>query len=196
MNAETFSEKYLPAAGCLAFRQWEREFPEIPEECKPTIYQYLPRYYFYADSPFNLQVTDGGQLCAFLLAHGTEHVQNHAAAFLDALRSGGSTELLEAYQTYLDYNRTAEHAALRSGEIILDLFVSIRPGCGRLLLSRFEELLRQHSRPGYLLWTDDTCDFDYYQRHHFQEVRRFPNSPVFSEQTLTTYLFRKEFSPS
>lgn len=194
MNTELFSEKYLPDAGKLVFQQWQQEFPEIPETCKPLIYQYLPHYYFYADSPFNLQVTDGKQLCAFLLAHGVEHVQNRAAAFLDSLRTNGNTELLDAYQSYLDYNRSAEHAALQPGEIILDLFVSIRPGCGRLLLSRFEELLRNQGRGGYLLWTDGTCDFDYYQRHNFLEVKRFPNTPVFSEKTLTTYLFRKELA--
>ena len=50
MNTELFSEKYLPDAGKLVFQQWQQEFPEIPETCKPLIYQYLPHYYFYADS--------------------------------------------------------------------------------------------------------------------------------------------------
>ena len=182
----------LPGAGEIACRLWGDETGFIPSYMKQKLYEYLVRYYYVPDSPFSCAVTCRGELCAFLLAATGKHSTDNADLWLREKLSAGERELFEVYKAYLDGNKYAEEKLLQKNEVLLLLFCSIQKGCGALLMEEFQRRCLNNGLESMLLWTDDTCDFQWYQRNSFTEVARFRADPALPGRSLTTFMFRKK----
>lgn len=196
LQIRVFSAEDLDQAGLIARRLWGEEAPCIPEKIRTRIYQYLARYYFVPESPYSYAAVENGKLCAFLLAspHGNDD-GSAADAWIAGQLTPEERPVFEAYRNYIDGNRRKEMGAVKPGEILLLLFASIRKGCGRLLMAEFEARCRKRKVGSVLLWTDNTCDFEYYHRNGFTEVSHFAADPSLPGMKLTTYLFRKTITP-
>lgn len=206
-------EADLEAVGAIAEAIFGDEIAGTPPSLLPTLYRYLARYYWFPKSPFNLATVVDGRLCGALFAAPANLAENaDAADAADAwiaprLTTSEERVFFAKYRAYLDANRRAELAAARPNETLLLFFVSVRPGCGRAASREFERRLRakvaESSTPANasassvplssLLWTDDTCDFDWYERNGFAEVARFPTQTELRPEPFSTFLFRKEY---
>jgi len=193
LEIHNFAENHLDAAGEIALRLWETTIPGMPEDIRGRIYQYLVRYYYTPDSPLSIGASENGILHAFLLAAPLGHAESEFADKWIAGRLNGSAEhaFFNEYKAYIDGNRKREAGHALANEAVLLLFASVRRGAGRMLMAEFENRCRNRGISSMLLWTDETCDFDYYRRNRFSEVTRFPTDPTVCGQSLTTYLFRK-----
>ena len=186
-----FSEDDLSGAGEIACRLWQGEADFIPGSMQPKLYEYLVRYYYVPDSPLSCAVTFKGKLCAFLLAAAEKHSSREADLWIRGKLSAGEEKIFEIYKAYLDGNKYAEEKLMQKNEVLLLLFCSIQKGCGALLMEEFLRRCRKNGISSMLLWTDDTCDLQWYQRNGFTEVARFPANPTLPGQQLTTFIFRK-----
>lgn len=196
MNVHEFTGAHLSAAGDIALNLWGDEIPEIPAEFTPTLYQYLARYYYRPDSSFNLGITEDGELQAFLLAAPAEHTGDSSAEnwMSNRLTGEAEKEIFLEYKKYLDTNFAAEQKAANPGEMSLLFFGSIRRGCGKRLWTEFEKRCHAHSIPSVILWTDDTCDFEYYYKNNFTEISRFQCPVAIRGHHFSTLIFRKQFA--
>ena len=88
-------------------------------------------------------------------------------------------------------NSDAERRAALPGEVLLLLFGSLQRGCGRIMMEAFESECRKNGVGSYLLWTDETCDFEYYRKNRFTAVAHFPCAAAIKGKHLETWLFRK-----
>lgn len=203
-------EADLDAIGAIAETIFGDEIAGTPPSLLPTLYRYLARYYWFPKSPFNLAALVDGRLCGALFAAPANLAENADAAdawIAPRLATSEERAFFSKYRSYLDANRRAELAAARPNETLLLFFVSVRPGCGRAASREFERRLRANvaeSSPttnanaapvplSTLLWTDDTCDFDWYERNGFVEVARFPQQTELRPEPFSTFLFRKEY---
>lgn len=200
-------EADLDAVGAIAETIFGDEIAGTPPSLLPTLYRYLARYYWFTTSPFNLAAVVDERLCGALFAAPVDLAENADAAdawIAPRLATSEERDFFAKYRAYLDANRRAELAAARPNETLLLFFVSVRPGCGRALSREFERRLRaQVAEPSNapaspvplstLLWTDDTCDFDWYERNGFVEVARFPQQTELRPEPFSTFLFRKEY---
>lgn len=189
-----FSPNDFGAAGKIALRLWGAEF-ETPPTLAPKLYEYLVRYYFEDGSSFNLSAFVDGVLSGILLAAPVSNVAEEtdaAARFAAEAFAPDEREYFANYRAYLDANRRKERETAAPNETILLFFASVRPGCGRALKAEFERRLRERGGESYLLWTDETCDFDYYFRNGFAEVDRFELETRLAPKPLRTFLFRKK----
>lgn len=198
LEIHDFDSRYFDDAGMIALQQWEEEVPAMPEAMRKRIYQYLVRYYFVEGSPFSIGAFENGRLCAFLLAAPASHRECELADrwISERLYTSEEKRFFQEYKAYIEGNQNCECSYALPGEIALLLFASIRKGAGRLLLAEFERRCLQHHIPSMLLWTDETCDFEYYYRNGFIECAKIPTNPTLYGQALTTYLFRKSISAS
>ncbi len=183
-----FAASDLEAAGRIALQLWGDEVPEMPEAIKPAIYRYLARYYFAPASPFNLAAEKDGALCGCLFAAFPEHARLDAAP---VWQSEAEQHYFDEYRRYLDGNRLVEEKALAENEICLLFFTSIVRGAGKKLLAELEKRLRERKISSMLLWTDETCDFNYYFCHGFAEAGHFPSPGTLGGRAFETWLFRK-----
>ena len=194
MQIIPFCDSLLEAAGELTLKVWGNEIPEIPVPFRPRLYRYLVRYYYMPESALNFAAEEDGALCALLLAAPVQAVHSTDADqwIMEQLKNDEEKQVFSFYKNYLDSNRAAEKKFARPDEAALLLFESVRKGAGRMLLQEFERGCRDRKIPGMLLWTDETCDFDYYNRNGFTAVADFQSVPLFGRQ-FRTWLFRKEF---
>ena len=182
-----FLPQDLKKAEEIALKLWGDEGDFIPPFHLEKVYGFLVRYYYFPESSFNCAVTDeNGDLCGFLLAHTRSAAENTDSPENDAL------EHIQTYKAYLDGNKKAEEYFLRKDEVILLLFASIQKGCGSLLMKEFERRCRTTGIRSILLWTDDTCNLEWYQKNGFSELCRFPAVPSLPGRLLYTFIFRKE----
>ena len=188
-----FTERYLEDAAAIALRLWEAAIPGMPVEMRTRIYRYLVRYYYIPGSPLSLRAMENGKLCAFLLgAPASEIGSEHADKWMAGQLNGTDESVFfQEYKAYIDRNRSQEYLHAAANEASLLLFASIRRGAGKKLLEEFEKRCRSHGMTSIILWTDETCDFDYYHRNGFTEAAKFPADPTICDLKLTTYLFRK-----
>ena len=196
MKEEFFLRDFTPgdfsSAAEIARQAWGDEGGFLPPALLSRIYGYLVRYYYVPDSPFSLAVTHEGRLCAFLLAAAGEHETFAADCWIEAQLAEEERKVFQSYKAYLDGNSHAAEQAKLPGEVCLLLFAGIKKGSGSLLMAEFERRCRKRNITSMLLWTDDTCDFQWYQRRNFTEAARFPANPSLPGRNLTTLIFRKE----
>lgn len=185
-----FTEQDLPAAGNIALQLWGGEVPGMPPETKKIVYDYLARYYFNDASPFNLAVTCDGRLQALLLASAEEFVPPPLPEDLPP----AVLKYLTDYRKYLDGNRHLEKLYTRSGDVQLLFFAGIRPGCGKLLMAEFIRRLRQRNYDSMILWSDNTCNYQYYLEHGFELLHRQIADPGLENMHLETMIFRKKLT--
>lgn len=191
-----FSCGDLPGAGEIALRLWGSETDFIPASMLRDLYEYLVRFYYVPDSPLSCAVTCSGELCAFMLAATEKHSSCHADEWiLKRISSPEEKKVFEIYKAYLEANQKAEEKELRSHEAMVLLLASIRPGCGKLLMEELNRRCLKQDIRSILLWTDDTCNVQWYERNHFAEVSHFAATPSLPGQNLNTYLYRKELIP-
>ncbi len=183
-----FTDADLNDAGRIALQLWGDEIPEMPQAVKPEIYRYLARYYFAPTSSFNLAAEKEGGLCGCLLAAFPDEARLDELPPLD---DPAQKRYFEEYRRYLDGNRAAEEKEAGKREIILLFFTSIVRGAGKLLLAELEKRLKAQKIPSMLLWTDETCDFDYYFCNGFVEAGHFASPNGLCGRKFETWLFRK-----
>lgn len=75
----------------------------------------------------------------------------------------------------------------------LTLFISKQKGCGKLLMDGFMKKCRQDGLKNLFLWTDTTCNHQYYENNQFTLVARFKNSDTPGmEKHAETLIYKKE----
>ena len=191
MIIRKFTAEDLPDAGKIAHQLWGNEVPDMPEKLRRRIYDYLPRYYFDPESEFNLAAEADGELKALLLASPSPPEPLAANEFLLQGLSAADRQYVWEYQAYLTGNRQLEENFQASAEIILLFFASIRPGCGKMLMQKFVEICRQSGFSSMLLWTDNTCNYQYYFDHQFELLHRQTAVPGLLNMELETLIFRQ-----
>lgn len=188
-----FTEPLLDQGGDAAMELWKGEMP-VPQGMERTLYHFLVRYYYIPESPYNFAVLDGRRLRGFLLAAPAAMPERHDSArewIQPHLTNDAQKSFFAEYWGYVNSNSAAEKQAALPGEVLLLLFGSLQRGCGRRMMEAFESECRKNGVASYLLWTDETCDFEYYRRNRFAEVANFPCAAAIKGKHLDTWLFRK-----
>ena len=193
MEIVKFTSAMLDDGAAVAQSIWGNDVPQAGDADKKLMFEYLIRFYFFAASPFNFALRDDdGKICGAIFGHVDKlHGEDEGSAYL-----AGHPELLKlpnftSWTSLLKFNRAREEAAMVENEIILDLFMSKRKGGGRMLMNSFSEAAKNAGIKSMILWTDDCCDFDYYNHNHFTQVGEFYST--LGKEKHQTFLFRKFF---
>lgn len=194
ITINSFRAEDVPAASQIAGKIWEREIPGLTPDLSPYLYEFLVRYYFVEASEYNVAARDeSGKLVGFLLG-AREHIVGQAPD--DWLRTCPKEvrehPMFKDYREYLEFNREAETRYAKPDDLLLLLFCSTRRGAGRLMMEEMD--LRCASNPeirSTLLWTDETCDFDYYRKRGYHEAASYVCETAPGGQKFATWLFRR-----
>ena len=184
----------LQEAANLAYGFWKDESDRGTPAQRVLLYQYLVHYYYHPESTMNIAVMEQGRLAAFILAQPALDRTTLEDAFLNTVsEQDDAWPLIMDYKAYLDGNQRLEDQAAEASDVILSLFMSRRHGCGRMLLEELQRRARQGRFSRMILWTDDTCDYDYYPAHGFDLVLDCPIPHPFSITMHRTLLYSKPF---
>lgn len=78
---------------------------------------------------------------------------------------------------------------MNDDDIMLGLFVSTLKGGGKLLLGELVKECMKNNIKNLYLWSDTSCDYDYYQKNDFETVKSWDT--VLNSQKITVFIYKK-----
>lgn len=171
MEIRQFEDKDIKDAGRLAYEYWSGELPDSGTEIKEVIYEYMVRHYD-RNRELSFSVTADGELRGFLLAFQQSDDNQSMEWLLSELErfSPEEQKLALEYHAYYAYNGEKTKEYLVGNEAIVGLYFSTQKGCGGMLLNQLLYICKQRGIPSIYLWTDMSCNYNYYYRNNFEEV--------------------------
>ncbi|MBE6331436.1 MAG: hypothetical protein E7070_03880 [Bacteroidales bacterium] len=171
MIIKQFAHERIDLVAKMAAGVWGKEQGAHSSEVARIFCQHLTRYSLYsADLAFQAEDEDGLQAIAFAWLPGDT---NDAAQWL---RNQLPKLTDEEQQTLLTNERylTRTDAELQSKMVPnsakLSFFISQKPGYGTPVLNALIERLRERGIEWLYLWTDCTCNWQYYPKHGYEQI--------------------------
>lgn len=198
MKIEQFTEDDIREAAALAYPIWGvgHAANGNSEEFGLLMCEYIVRYGWYGAPYAFKMVDDTGRMTACLLA-GDFTINNGYNKWLEPLMTTFNERQLteaKALRAYFDTTAPKVYEYMTAGtDLYLSFFISSVQGCGKQLLAT---LMRQAKDDGYAamyLWTDSSCNHEYYAHNHFLKVAEFKSDEwkTNSEEYLT-YIYKRE----
>lgn len=191
MPIRNFTDSDIKPATNMSMAAWAFELEGHDEAFREFIYEYIVRYYD-LNREFSLSLEDEEGVQAILLAGLKNDANQSLDWFNDRCGKFGDAcqKIARQYKAYLEYNSRELKPYVGEDDLIMNLFISRKPGYGKALLTRLEELGRQNDVSGIWLWSDATCNLHYYAKQGFAKVYEFHNH-LLMDQALTTIVYRK-----
>ena len=171
MVIKQFTQEGIDLVAKMAAGVWGKEQGAHSSEVARIFCQHLTRYSLYsADLAFQAEDEEGLQAIAFAWLPGDT---NDAALWL---RRQFPNMTKEEQQTLLTNERylTRTDAELQSKMVAnsakLSFFISQKTGYGTPVLNALTERLRERGIEWLYLWTDCTCNWQYYPKHGYELI--------------------------
>ena len=200
IHVEPFDSKYIPeivrwVTPLWTMMEWDTDVSEKPSHKKQDLdVEFIVRHNIFYNE-FALQLVQGDELQAVAFAARKEE-ENDALQWLVENSQKLSVKEQRSLQQVVDY---LEHmdaktcSCMGKDDIRLSLFASSQRGCGSVILSQLEAVLRRAGFKSMYLWTDSDCNYQWYPNHGFSLVESECNETFSTpEKNFMTYIFRKK----
>lgn len=189
MIIRKFLDIDIEQASILAKLTWGDFYTEESDELQRFIYDFMVQYYdLNREYSFSIVEDD---LKGFLLGV-TKKDSYKSLNFKEkvkVLKREQERKIAFDLFNYLEMCGNEVKNIINDDDIILGLFVSIKKGCGKQLLSKLVETCKEKNMKNIYLWTDTTCDYEYYRKNNFllcKEIDSFVNGKL-----IKTLIYRK-----
>lgn len=180
----------IKEASNVAHLVWGDLYAQERFELQKIIYDYTVEYYD-LNRKFSFSIFDDG-LKGFLLASlKSDNTNSFMKLEKQTLQLSDERERKLAFDlyNYLDYCGKMVYEIMSDNDLLLGLFVSLQKGCGKMLFDKLVETARQNNIKNIYLWTDTTCNYEYYSKNCFELVKEFES--IVNEKTITTLIYKK-----
>lgn len=186
---KNYEEEYFNDICNIVLKCWSGEV-DMDEELENFIYSFLARYYLCNTDLSFVDVSHN--VNAFIFAsrindsNDCMEFWNSELLGLEARNKFKANEYLE----YLNYNHDKVLNHMDNDSVYLALIASVKPKSGELLLNKLKEEAKKLKLKDIYLWTDETCNYKYYEKHGFNLVEEY-NVSLFN-RNLRTFIYRLE----
>ena len=156
--------------------------------------EYIIRYGWYG-APFAFKITDEGKMVGCILAGNIEQ-KNGYNEWLDSVMPSFNEQQREEALALRDYFGKTSPKVYRymraDKDLYLSFFISAVQGCGKQLLAEVVALAKSEGYESLYLWTDSSCNHDYYAHNGFEKVAEFKSDEWKTDSNdYLTYIYRK-----
>lgn len=155
----------------MAAEVWGKEQGAHDAEAARLFCQHLSRYSLYStDLALQVEDDDGVQAIAFAWLPGDT---NDAGQWLRErlpLMTGEQRRTLLTNEAYLKRTDGELQKMMLPNSAKLSFFISRKPGYGTPVLEALIGRLRQRGVEWLYLWTDCTCNWQYYPSHGYEQI--------------------------
>lgn len=165
----TFSNSDIITASQISYDFWANSF-EQSKKVKQIIYEFLVKFYFtnpnysfcFSDECVNAFILSG-----FICDEGCidEELKNKIKNL-----SPKDKIQFDELKEYLLYNKELLKEYVSQNDLIINLFISRKKGCGKILLEHLIKQCKEKNIENIYLWTDKTCNYKYYSNFGFEEI--------------------------
>lgn len=190
MIVRNFTDYDIEEASKISHLVWGDLYKKESSELQTLIYDFTLKYY-YLNKTFSLALDDNG-LKGLVFASSKHDKNNSVKNFTTKLQSLSDNDKIIALNL-LDYVETTGREVkniMNEDDLMMGLFISTQKGGGKMLLSKLIETAKEKGIKNIYLWTDTTCDFDYYQKNKFTLVKEFKRNV--NNKKINTLIFKKE----
>lgn len=193
MDIRNFENNDINDACVLAKLTWGDFYTQESNELQNFIYSFMVKYYD-LNRKFSFSAIAEEKLKGFILAftkddkYNSESFKNEVLELKDKAEQKIALDLFD----YLETCGKETKNIMNNDDIMLGLFVSIQKGCGKALLAELNQTCKANGIKNIYLWTDTTCDYEYYRKNKFilhKEFETFVNS-----KKITTLIYRNSIT--
>ncbi|WP_187263594.1 GNAT family N-acetyltransferase [Pontibacter beigongshangensis] len=184
----------LPQVYELAFEAWKEAYPGQSDAFIRKVSEFIVRKNYY-ENAYRYKIVEDGIIKAILL--GCEKNDTNNALEWVALQKNDlqDSELLTMnnQKDYLVKSDDLLATFLSDNDIKLALFISNVRGYGTKLLNHFMEEAQVKGKDKMYLWTDSSCNHQYYPKQGFEEVLCIDNAnaSIVEEDYRTLFYCKK-----
>ncbi len=190
MIVRNFTDKDVEEASKISHLVWGDLYKKESCELQKLIYDFTLEYY-YLNNSFSFALDDNG-LKGIVFASSKHDKNNSVENFTTKVQSLSDNDKIIALNL-LDYVETTGREVkniMNEDDLMMGLFISTQKGGGKMLLAKLIETAKEKGIKNIYLWTDTTCDFDYYQKNKFTLVKEFKRNV--NNKKINTLIFKKE----
>jgi GNAT superfamily N-acetyltransferase len=194
MEIKQFTPDRIDSVAAMAAKVWGKEQGAHSSEAARLFCQHLTRYSLYStDLAFQAEDEEGMQAIAFAWLPGDT---NDAASWLRSqlpnMTDKGKQTLL-TNERYLTRTDAELQPKMLPNSAKLSFFISQKPGYGTPVLNALIERLRERGIEWLYLWTDCTCNWEYYPKHGYELIGEGTVPEFSTDAEVYTYrMFRKK----
>jgi len=190
MLIRTFTNSDIPQASKLAKLTWGDFYTQESQELQNLIYSFMVEYYD-LNRKFSYSIIDNDELKGLLLAFQKKDMHKPADFTEKVMGLQNKDEQKTAFDLfdYLEDCGNELKNIINDDDVILGLFVSIQKGGGKQLLSKLVETCKENNMKNIYLWTDTTCDYEYYRKNNFI-LKKEIDSPL-NGKLIKTLIYQK-----
>ena len=171
MKISHFNQGRIDEVAKMASEIWGKEQGAHDPESASLFCEHLSRYSLYStELALQAEDDDGLQAIAFAWLPGDD---NNASQWLSEqlpLMTEGQRKTLLTNEGYLKRIDAELQSMMPANSAKLSFFISRKPGFGTAVLNSLIELLRKHGIEWLYLWTDCTCNWQYYPKHGYELI--------------------------
>ena len=189
MIVRNFLNSDIEKASQITHTVWGDLYAYENVDLQKLIYDFTLEYY-YLNKNFSFALDENG-LCGLLFASlktdknlVTDEYKNKISTF----NKKGRKTILNLFD-YVENTGKEVKKVMNDDDLMMGLFISTQKGGGKMLLSKLKETAINNGIKNIYLWTDTTCDFDYYQKNNFTLVKEF--ECIVNNQKINTLIFKK-----
>ncbi len=190
MVIKNFQNSDIQDGKRLAGLTWSDFFKNQSDELQEFINSFTFEYYD-LNREYSFSAFDD-KFCGFLLACKKSDTSSTSHKYLDLAQGLPCDEKKIAIETINFFkdctNKTRN--IMTPNDIMLGLFVSAKRGFGKKLLAELKQTCLKNGLKNIYLWSDTTCDHDYYPSHGFQLVET--SEYKVGENIIKAMIFKKE----
>jgi len=196
MEIKQFTERDIKEATELAYPVWGEEHAKNGgQEFGLLMCEYIIRYGWYGER-YALKIVQEGKMVGCILA-GNINQKNGYNEWLDSVLPTLTTSQQEEALALRDYFVHTSPKVYRhmkaDDDLYLSFFISSVKGCGKILLNEMIKLAKADGYKNLYLWTDSSCNHEFYRRNGFTLVIEFKNDDWDKDNAdYLTYIYRKE----
>lgn len=190
MIVRNFKDSDIEEASKITHLVWGDLYANESSLLQQIIYDFTLEYY-YLNGTFSFALDENG-LKGFVFAALKKDKNNSSAKFENNINTLNEHDKITALNL-LDYVENTGNEVknlMNENDLMMGLFISTQKGGGKMLLSKLVETCRINNIKNIYLWTDTTCDFDYYQKNNFTLVKEI--TTLINNKNINTLIFKKE----
>ena len=189
-NIEDFDIK--PACS-LAHLVWGGLYSDCSKSLQKIIYEFTVQYYD-LNRNFSFSWYDNG-LKGFIFAAEKADCKQNYENFQNLIKNLNENEQKTAmeFYDYLEFCGKETKEAMNDDDVMMGLFVSTKKGCGSKIFEKLVQTCRKNGKKNIYLWTDTVCDYDYYAKHGYIQVKEFYKEV--NGRKIRTLVYKKPLNP-
>ena len=189
MIVRNFKNSDIEEASQITHLVWGDLYANESKTLQQIIYDFTLEYY-YLNETFSFALDENG-LNVFFFADTKKDKNESINTFKTRINTLNEKDKITALNLldYVESTGNEVKSVMSEDDLMMGLFISTQKGGGKMLLSKLVEGACKNGVKNIYLWTDTTCDFDYYQKNNFTLVKEF--KCIVNNKKINTLIFKK-----